>query len=901
MPGTIGVVNGVAMYTGDGSADGIAYLDLGGLDYSNARIQMRVVATEVDDDDFSGVAIRFRRSDESNYWEFGMSRTGLDYQLTKVVAGDLYYVSRPGATRADGDLLRVETFEDRINCYLNETLIISVSDTELQDNQTVGMRFAATCTDSAVDDFSALQLEDDFRVNMTSNITYQVLVDWDDDGGLSIGEFEVESNILEWDTTIGSRPVTLEQSQEFVHSGFHSMKGTFTEWNLFQFDVPGHGFDQGQFGDEGYANIPPPFKFAQAGQGFDDGRFATNHTETSPDLITPKARRAIDNLVIGRTYELHGWFWVPEFGTHIGLSIEGIDPPVYTTEYNKWQELVFTYTATAESHVVVLQPQDANPSTGDTFFVDEILNMGDYEDITCWVLGADSPLNFREGRDTARSLASISPSEIQFDCVNSVENSHMFSPDNTGSPLYGYLEPGKAVVIRCFYDNQAASIFHGFVDDYTLQPNPGDKFVEFSCMDALQYLANATISTEMYPSIRTGEAVNVILDTINWPATKRDIDPGATTIRWWHEDDNDGLTAIQNLVASEGLPAISFVDEFGNFIFRDRHHRQLQTRSKGIQTIFHPDPNFDEPLFSAPMEFSIGWKDIINQVSIEVSDRAPGELDTVWDSDDIIVIDPGQTHTIDIKASTPFYNAQALTSGYEDVTDFDADIGKDITLKTGSGTLASVNLSRTSGSSAKLDLKAGGTTVTISRLKLRGYPVNDVDNPIKITQEDSESVQKYGPKGVTSEFPWTCKNDMEAIAQIVLGHRATRLPIVNIDINNGHPVRISNIMKRQLSDRIHISEMLDTFTNDDYFIEVIEHTINNNGANHVMTIGCEKAREQKPVNEEEQEETLPVFTFDVAGKGFNDGYFLDGGTGLQLTNNLFILDQSRLDEDGLGY
>jgi len=108
MPGTIGVVNNVAMYTGDGSADGIAYLDVGGLDYSNCRVQMHVLAVEEDNTDPSGVALRFRRSDENNYWEFGMSPTSTEYVLRKRVGGIDFIVSEPNLTRGAGDMLRVE-------------------------------------------------------------------------------------------------------------------------------------------------------------------------------------------------------------------------------------------------------------------------------------------------------------------------------------------------------------------------------------------------------------------------------------------------------------------------------------------------------------------------------------------------------------------------------------------------------------------------------------------------------------------------------------------------------------------------------------------------------------------------------------------------------------------------
>ncbi len=427
------------------------------------------------------------------------------------------------------------------------------------------------------------------------------------------------------------------------------------------------------------------------------------------------------------------------------------------------------------------------------------------------------------------------------------------------------------------------------MDNYVLNPAREDLSVTMSCMDALQWLANTTLSTSIYPALQTGDAINVILDEAGWPAGKRDIDQGASTIRWWWEEGTNGLQAVQDLVESEGLPAIAYVDGFGNFVFRSRHHRFQRGRSTGVQTTFRNCVEFDEPNFSAPVTYDIGWKDIINQIDVDVDERAPIGYGEVWSTADeeLTVIKGFETYSIVIKPSDPFYGA--TTPSVTDGT---------LVLQTGSGTIDTVAITKDSGQATRLTIKAGSSDVTLTKVSLKAFSV-PVLRTKKIVQESTTSIAKYGPQAnQNSNFPWTNINDMDSIAQVILGQRADRLAVVYITLNNGHPIRISNIMNRQLSDRVHLIEMMQTFMNDDYYIEVLENTISNNGAVHTLSIGCEKARDQ--LLTEEGELDLPAFTFDVTGQGFDDGYFTGGG-GFTSSTSLFILDTSQLDVDGLGY
>lgn len=854
-----------------GDDEAVYYIAEGGMDFSNCRIQMVLTAIEENPSNLAGAALRFRRSDEQNFWEFGTGPTSDEYILRKVVNNVIFIVTEPKLTRGAGDVIRVDAFEERINCYVNNTLIISITDTDLIDNETVGLRFSTDSIDTAIDNFYALQLEDDIRDDLSGFPNYEFFVDWDNDGGLTLGDFE--TTLDTW-SPFGTEEPDISVSNLYVRSGFQSMH---IEWNNW---IPAP-----------FVNPPVPFKFNQAGQGFDDGFFALTKNDvdpgvTDPVYVAPGVDRTITKLVPGREYNLRTWVYVPSFSTPVTFGIRGISGAVTSTENNKWEELNFTYIATATEHEAVFASVEVNPDGDNECFVDEVMNIGAYEDITCYVIGSHGNINFRYGRDQARSLASIAPGEVELDLDN---ESQIFSPDNPGSVLAGFLAPGKPMLIRSTYNETSVNLFHGFVDNYTLHPDVEDRYVTMTCMDVLQYLANAKISTQLYPSIQTGEAINVILDQVNWPQEKREIDQGATTVRWWWEDETDGLEAVQKLVESEGLPAIAFVDAFGNFVFRSRHHRLLRTESKSVQAYIRCDNQFDEPNFSGPITYDIGWKDIINQVKVDIDERGGETIGEIWSQNDLISIEANQVYTLNVKASDPFYNAVLPTVA-----------NGDIKLKTASGPISTINMSKTSGQSTTLTITAGATPVLIGEIKIRGNSV-PVLRTKKVIHEDSTSVTTYGPQTQSEGFPWANLNDMDMISQIILGQRADRLPVVHINLNNGHPIRISHMLNRKLSDRIHIEEMLQTFMNDDYFIEVLDHEIRYMDNNHVLTLGCEKAREQLAVNDEDSDPTVPTFTFDVTGKGFDDGYFSPEGSGFTLSNNLFILDSSRLDEDGLGF
>ncbi|GII42262.1 hypothetical protein [Planotetraspora phitsanulokensis] len=152
---------------------------------------------------------------------------------------------------------------------------------------------------------------------------------------------------------------------------------------------------------------------------------------------------------------------------------------------------------------------------------------------------------------------------------------------------------------------------------------------------------------------------------------------------------------------------------------------------------------------------------------------------------------------------------------------------------------------------------------------------------------DSTSVQQYGERSNPNDAPWANVHDARAIADAVLAQRAQRLPTVRIRIVCGDTTpssRIAAALARDLSDRITIIEP-QTGLSAEFFVERIEHTIDR-GKIHEIVLGCEKVPAQPS----------PVFTFDAAGRGFNDGKF--GVRGLDDTSLVFFTSDIEWPADG---
>ncbi|MYV58046.1 hypothetical protein [Streptomyces sp. SID3212] len=675
---------------------------------------------------------------------------------------------------------------------------------------------------------------------MTAKATYEIWIDWDGDGGLFAGNFE--GTLDGWQAE-GTTVPALELSAAFSHISGRSMEITWTPY------VPGATGDTGT-----------EVKFDAVGRGFDQGRFGG---ATSTDVLPPIVTKGYSNLIPGRQYSFTAWVYVPTGGEHVRIGVDSISISPASSVLNGWQQLTCVFVAVASQHTLRITAA-ANTAGGELTYIDEIMVTGPGENVTQRVLGLRTPLDISYGRDQSRSLSSVQPGETTLEIDN---RSRDYSPDNPGSVIAGFLSSGKQVLIKATYQEVSHVMFSGYLQDYGINPDKNSRSVTFSCYDVLSKL-NANISTPMYEMLRTGDGVHAILDAIGWPIDKRDIDPGATIMSYWWAEEQSGLEALNAIMGSEGPPSIAYVDSANNFVFRDRHHRLLYPASITSQASIVDKG--EEPMFSSPMTYDIGWKDVVNTVSVDIDQRQPGDIEAVFTGTDIIALGAGESRTISIKGDSPFMSA------------ITPELGVDYTVPSGSVT---VSLSRDSGESADVVITAI-TAATINGMIVRARPVT-VARTVKVLVQDPGSISGNGIKSYDGDMPWANVNDAHAVGSLIIGQRSQRLPIVTITIKNANPMRMNQILTRDISDRIHIVED-ETFTDHDYYIEKVQHSIADIGHDHSAIFSCERARTQ----------VSPVFTFDDSAKGFDDGLF--GLDGFDDPATVFILDQSTLDTGLLG-
>ena len=473
------------------------------------------------------------------------------------------------------------------------------------------------------------------------------------------------------------------------------------------------------------------------------------------------------------------------------------------------------------------------------------------------------------GRDHDRQL---SPSSVGRAAFNICNVDRTFSPENTSSPLFGDLDAARPTQITAAFEGTEYFLHSGRIDDFTVHADRAERNVDFTTLDGLSLLQGAELSTALYEALRTGDIVDIILDEIGWTAP-RDIDPGATIVPWWWSEGN-AFDSLQEIIRSEGPPAIAYVAPDGTFVFKDRHHRILDSASTTSQASFGAARvGCDAPAvtgfdYTAPFVYLHGWRDIINSATFAVEERAPDPVfSVVWSTSTTIVVRDGETVTIDVQADEPFMDLQDLVAGVDAIWNF--------------AVVLTADQFRRSGQSTRIDLKATGGTAVITYLQVRGRSV-PVVRTTRVTAEDSVSIASHGKRSYPDTAPWVNTHDALAVASLIIAHYSERRPAVRMRVVAQDPAHLVQILSRSISDRIHIRND-ELGLDEDFFIENISHTIRRINPEklpvHAVVFGCERTLLTSGSN---------PFTFDKAGAGFDDGTF--GLFGVDDPNTVFIFD-----------
>lgn len=392
-------------------------------------------------------------------------------------------------------------------------------------------------------------------------------------------------------------------------------------------------------------------------------------------------------------------------------------------------------------------------------------------------------------------------------------------------------------------------LFDGPLDDHSVDSLAVARTFSGTALDGWGAEDTTPLSTIVYTGIRTGEAINVVLDEAGWTGG-RNIDAGATVIGWWCEEGTSPGEAVDRLVAAEGTPAIAYVAG-GVFHFHDRHHRAFDDRSLTSQGTFtHLLPGsvnatgVDFKIEKGTFGYDHGLKSIVNATAFSVNVVRPAVLQEVWAQEDPVTMLSGDTLTVFAESNDPVINVQPI-----DDTDIQAMSG-----------LFTATVDRSSGRKFAVTITCVNSG-TLTRVGLRGAPVVTA-RTVQVSATDAGSVGRYRRQTWPGEIPWANPYDVQAIADRIVAANAEYRPRITFTVPVFNDRYASKLLSLQISDRITVvNEVIGVA--GDFFIEQLTHTVERLQM-HRVTIACIAAPPEQPAN---------ALMFNVAGRGFNDGSF----------------------------
>lgn len=443
------------------------------------------------------------------------------------------------------------------------------------------------------------------------------------------------------------------------------------------------------------------------------------------------------------------------------------------------------------------------------------------------------------GTDTAPALPLPLIGAATFGLTNS---DYTYHPENSGSAIFGQVLPGREIRIQCTHAAVTYDLFRGATEDFQVDPNPDAQLVTVEAVGAMQRLTTGTISTEVFQGQPTGTLIGKVLDAAGWPAGRRTLDNGVTTIPYWFVHDVSPWQAILDLVAAEGPPAIVFESGAGNLVFHDRHHRILQTRSKTSQNTFRDTGT--EPTYQIPQTYGRRWDAVINDVAIPVNVRTLQPLGTIWDSGNpaggtaspySVDLAAGESYTFVVTTEDWAINVQSPDSAQNDYTFWESPLHPTY------GAPASVTLNRTSGTTFEVAVVANAglrTAVWLNQLRGQSLPIT-AETTVTDEATSSQTIYELGRFSTPPPPDLTTVLEAEALATGVLNEYAEDHAQVSIRVSNGNDTRFTAALTAEINDRITIIDA-GAGMNREFYVMRVGHEITAAGTKHVVVLDCQE-------------------------------------------------------------
>ncbi len=437
-----------------------------------------------------------------------------------------------------------------------------------------------------------------------------------------------------------------------------------------------------------------------------------------------------------------------------------------------------------------------------------------YDDITADV----KSIHFSRGKSDELGKAEVGQLSITLNNATG-----KYTPSNTLSVLYGYLLPKK--VIKIIYCSGATDypLFYGFIEEIIPHPHLTEQDCIITAVDGLDFLSRHDLATALYKSTTsttlTGTIHGHILDDAGWSASMRTLDAGQDTVPYWYGADIKARFAQGEIDDSE--QGFSYVDGSGNFRFEDRHHRSTATHQTSQATFTNTMAN---------ITYSLNPKNVYNIVKVTVTPWVLQVEAELWRLKETPAIPVGET-SVWWGESQYFVDTWVTPVA---TTDYTAN-----SLANGTGTNMTTDIVITTTKFAKtikLSIINNGTVPAfITLLKARGTWYDD-QTQVTRKAEDTTSQTAYQKRTYELDGKYMADaSKAQDYASYAIGKFKDPRAELGMGIMNQDAATLTQILTREISDRITIKNTKLGITSQDFFIDYMEHDISMSGLLHTVT------------------------------------------------------------------
>ena len=248
---------------------------------------------------------------------------------------------------------------------------------------------------------------------------------------------------------------------------------------------------------------------------------------------------------------------------------------------------------------------------------------GPLETVTIWTEIRDYVQGLEIVRGSTNELDAVSPGTIRLTLDNTVDSSggRPFDPDDTASPFFGKLLPGRPIRVIATYLALPYPLFYGSVDSWgPIGYNPAVPYatVELTATDNLRLLYDLPLRPQRpwtledatlgaidsstiliqgpaeYPAEHeSGIRIGKLLDLAGWPTGLRDIDGGQTVLKSDAPPDSERIGSYIERIRVTEYGRV-WVKPDGTFAFDERRSWQSRPQQKTSQATFSDAPTGGE-------------------------------------------------------------------------------------------------------------------------------------------------------------------------------------------------------------------------------------------------------------------------------------------------------------------